>query len=76
MLERVTQNEREPPVRLVTRLPRRPRSFDFIRRSVVAGVSLRSRDGKDAECADTEREEHDRHDGEKRPGTTARMLPH
>ena len=51
------------------------RAFE-IHPEVGRGWSLRSQDGKDAECADTEREEHDRHDGERRPDTTVRMLPH
>ena len=35
-----------------------------------------SQDGKHRKRADTERKEHDRQDGENRPDTTVRVLPH
>ena len=39
-------------------------------------ASLRSEHGEHPECADTEREEHDRHGRQRRPDTTTRVLPH
>ena len=35
-----------------------------------------SKDGEHPECADTEREEHDRHSCQGGPDTAARVLPH